>query len=337
MKGRNYVEPDKNKKPTDWEEMKTKLLCTIMCLFPIISAPPIIFYSEKIAKLTNTTSTQIKDVGILFIVLIEIIFTCLALKNTEEYKPSTPNKNDYVNCIEIEIQGRKHYITQELYNLLGKRGVPTLGEVLSLPPKRKRTSQVPTDIQHFIKDKENNTSRVTPFPTKQEIPKQDTKESVQEIFENHRQRMADLDYIFAEIEKNNYPMTQELHSFLKNGYRSKNLRKDFDEYICNNLTKEVNQPMKKKSTDSFLKAETTCTNEFENYIRNHPSKGYAPETFDLTKNTEAPGVNPVLTDLINQIQTHGDNIVVKQQGQQLTIKATLNQNNQNKNNQWGEF
>ena len=47
-----------------------------------------------------------------------------------------------------------------------------------------------------------------------------------------------------------------------------------------------------------------------------------------------PEVNPVLSDLINQIQTHGDNIVVKQQGQQLTIKATLNQN---KNNQWGEF
>lgn len=114
--------------------------------------------------------------------------------------------------------------------------------------------------------------------------------------------MDDLDYISEEINKNKYPITPELKSLLRNGYRNKNLRKDFDDYI-----------------------------------RNNPPKGFAPENFNLNKNTEAPGVNPILSDLINQIQTHGDNIIVKQQGQQLTIKATLNQNNQNKNNQWGEF
>lgn len=114
--------------------------------------------------------------------------------------------------------------------------------------------------------------------------------------------MADLDYISEEINKNKYPITPELKSLLRNEYKNKNLRKDFDDYIHNN-----------------------------------PRKDSAPKTFDLTKNTEAPGVNPILKDLINQIQTHGDNIVVKQKGQQLTIKATLNQNNQNKNNQWDEF
>ena len=90
-----------------------------------------------------------------------------------------------------------------------------------------------------------------------------------------------------------------------------------------------------------LEAETACTNEFEDFIRNNPPKGFTVETFDLTKEINQPsvasGVNPILSDLINQIQTHGDNIIVKQQGQQLTIKATLNKNNQNKNNPWGDF
>lgn len=193
-----------------------------------------------------------------------------------------------------------------MYNLLGKRGVPTLGEVLSLPPNPKRTSQAPTDIKHFIKDKENTTSRTTPFPTKQETPKRGNKESMREFIENHIQRMADLDYISAEINKNKYPITPELKSLLRKGYRNKNLRKDFDDYI-----------------------------------RNNPPEGFTVETFNLNKNinqpSEAPGVNPILKDLINQIQTRGDNIGVKQQGQQITIKATLNKNNQNKTDQWGEF
>ena len=333
------MEPDKNKKLTDCKEIRMKLLYTIMCLFPIISATPIIFCSEKIAKLTNITSAQVKDVGILLILLIEIIFTGLALKDTEEYESSKPNKKDYANCIEIEIQGRKHYITQELYNRLGKRGVPTLGEVLSLPPKTKRTSQVPTDIQHFIKDKENTTSRTTPFPTKQVKTKSKSKETVQEIWEKHERNMADLDYIESEITKHNYPITKELEIILRT--KDINYRKEFDDYINRHYPKEINQPMKKESTSGFLKTETTCTNEFENYIHNNPPKGFTVETFDLTKDanptSEAPGVNPVLSDLINQIQTHGDNIVVKQQGQQLTIKATLNQNNQNKTDQWGDF
>jgi len=211
-----------------------------------------------------------------------------------------------VKGIEIEVQGHKRLISIELYNLLGKRGVPTLGEVLSLPPKRKRTNQAPTNINHFIKDKENSNSHVTPFPTKRETPKRANEESMQEIIENHKRRLDDLDYIFAEIYKNKYWITTELESFLKNGYKNKNLRKDFDDYI-----------------------------------RNNPPKSVTVETFDLNKDvnppTEAPRVNPIISDLINQIQTHGDNIIVKQQGHQLTIKATLNQEKKTKESQWGEF
>ena len=262
----------------------------------------IIIQPEKIAKAINTSSRDIVSVAV--IILLITIFTFLVIIPSDFCKetPSKPNKKDNVTCIELEVQGRKYTITKELYNLLGKRGVPTLGEVRSLPPNPKRTSQVPTRIERSIKDNENTTSRVTPFPTKQETPKPINKESMREFIENHIQRMADLDYISEEINKNKYPITTELKSLLRNGYRNKNLRKDFDDYIHNN-----------------------------------PPKGFTPETFDLTKSTEAPGVNPILSDLINQIQTHGDNIVVKQQGQQLTIKATLNQNNQNKNNQWGDF
>ena len=129
---------------------------------------------------------------------------------------------------------------------------------------------------------------------------------MQEIIENHKRRLDDLDYIFAEIYKNKYWITTELESFLKNGYKNKNLRKDFDDYI-----------------------------------RNNPPKSVTVETFDLNKDvnppTEAPRVNPIISDLINQIQTHGDNIIVKQQGHQLTIKATLNQEKKTKESQWGEF
>lgn len=262
----------------------------------------IIIQPEKIAKAINTSPRNVVPVAVL--ILIITIFTSLVIIPSDFCKetPSKPNKKDNVTCIELEVRGRKYTITKELYNLLGKRGVPTLGEVLSLPPNPKRNSQAPTPIKHSIKGKENTTSRVTPFPTKQETPKPINKESMREFIENHIQRMADLDYISEKINKNKYPITPELKSLLRNGYRNKNLRKDFDDYICNN-----------------------------------PPKGFVPETFDLTKNTEAPGVNPVLTDLINQIQTHGDNIIVKQQAQQLTIKATLNQSNQNKQDPWGDF
>ena len=46
---------------------------------------------------------------------------------------------------------------------------------------------------------------------------------------------------------------------------------------------------------------------------------------------------PTIGDALDIIKHHSDSMVVKQEGQQLTIKATLNQNNQNKNNQWGDF
>ena len=283
-------------------EKRIKAFCALALLIEVM----IIIQPEKIAKAINTSPRNVVPVAVL--ILLITIFTYLVIIPSDFCKetPSKPNKKDNVTCIELEVRGRKYTITKKLYNLLGKRGIPTLGEVLSLPPNPKRTSQAPTDIKHFIKDKENTTSRVTPFPTKQETPKPINKESMRKFIENHIQRMADLDYISEEINKNKYPITPELKSLLRNGYKNKNLRKDFDDYIQNN-----------------------------------PPEGFTVETFDLTKNINqpsvTPGVNPNLKDLINQIQTHGDNIVVKQQGQQLTIKATLNQNSQNKNNQWGEF
>ena len=46
---------------------------------------------------------------------------------------------------------------------------------------------------------------------------------------------------------------------------------------------------------------------------------------------------PTIGDALDIIKHHSDSMVVKQQGQQLTIKATLNQTNKNEQNQWGNF
>lgn len=296
------MKPNEKEKTIDWKEIKLCIKLTLTFLFLVISPLLIIIHSEKIAKTMNTSIGVAIIMGFATILGLGIIIVMLLENEINESQSSKPNKKDYVTCIELEVQGREYTITKELYNLLEKRGVPTLGEVPSLPPNPKRNSQAPTHINHSIKGKENTTSRVTPFPTKQETPKRANKESMREFIKNHIQRMDDLDYIEEEIKKHNYPITPESKSLLRNGYRNKNLRKDFDDYI-----------------------------------RNNPPKGFTVETFDLTKNTEASGVNPILTDLINQIQTHGDKIVVKQQGQQLTIKATLNQSNQNKQGHWGDF
>lgn len=173
--------------------------------------------------------------------------------------------------------------------------------IFSFPQKRKGTIQVIPYYDHLIRDKGNTTSRTTPFPTKQTKIKSIIKDPIQQAFERDEKHLTKI------------------------------LAKNQDS--TNSITSDL--------TTGLLKAKTACTNEFENYIHNNPPKGFTVETFDLTKDLKPPsvtsGVNPILTDLINQIQTHGDNIVVKQQGQQLTIKATLNKNNQNKIDQWGEF
>lgn len=64
------------------------------------------------------------------------------------------------------------------------------------------------------------------------------------------------------------------------------------------------------------------------------------ETSDSEQNhqeVKQTNTEPTVGDALDIIRNHTDSIIVKQQGQQLTIKATLSQNNQNKNNQWGEF
>lgn len=112
---------------------------------------------------------------------------------------------------------------------------------------------------------------------------------------------------------------------------------------------ETSYFVREKSTSPIQDAIEKDKESLDQILDENTSKEIIPDVNTLsrttphpTKNgsrndeTEAPRVNPILSDLINQIQTHGDNIVVKQQGQQLTIKATLNQSNQNKNNQWSE-
>ena len=173
--------------------------------------------------------------------------------------------------------------------------------IFCFPQKRKGTIRVVPYYDHLIRDKGKATSRTTPFPTKQTKIKRIIKDPIQQALERDEKHLTKI------LAKN--------------------------QNSTNSITSDL--------TTNLLKAETTCTNEFENYIHNNPPEGFTVETFDLTKDLNppsvTPGVNPILTDLINQIQTHGDNIVVKQQGQELTIKAILNQNNQNNNNQWGEF
>lgn len=64
------------------------------------------------------------------------------------------------------------------------------------------------------------------------------------------------------------------------------------------------------------------------------------ETSDSEQNhqeVKQTRTEPTIGDALDIIRHNSDSMVVKQEGQQLTIKATLNQNNQNKNNQWGDF
>lgn len=305
------MELNKKEKEKYWNDTKINILLILIVLFPII----VVVFSGEIAKTMSATRTHVIIASLPFVLFIEIIFLSLLADCAEKYemlkkqekldeqlnKELQQIKKEHEeniaahNYVFSEIKKHNYTMTYELLRITMLKGPEMRKEfetyVRSNPPKD-HTSQL---IDRLTRGKENTTSRVTPFPTKQETPKRANKESMREFIENHIQRMADLDYISEEINKNKYPITPELKSLLRNGYRNKNLRKDFDDYI-----------------------------------RNSPPKGCATETFNLTKSTEAPGVNPILSDIINQIQTHGDNIIVKQQGQQITIKATLNQNNQNK-------
>lgn len=282
------MEPNEKEKPTDWKEIKlyTKLMLTFVV---VVMTPLLIFnYSRSTYK---PIKILIAIAGAMIIVFsIILVLTILDINKLEnETNETESSKTENSKTKNEDFAKEKDESTEK-------------AAIFCFPQKRKGTIQVVPYYDHLIRDKGKATSRVTPFPTKQETPKRENKESMREFIENHIQRMDDLDYISAKINKNKYPITPELKNLLRNGYKNKNLRKDFNDYI-----------------------------------RNNPPKGFTVETFDLTKNTEAPGVNPILTDLINQIQTHGDNIVVKQQGQQLTIKATLNTEIQNQKDQWGEF
>lgn len=155
------------------------------------------------------------------------------------------------------------------------------------PQKRKGTIRVTPYFDHLIRDKGSTTSRTTPFPTKQTKLKHILKDPIQQAFERDEKHLT---HILAKNQNSTNIITSDL-------------------------------------TTGFLKAETTCTNEFENYIRNNPPKGFTVETFDLTKENNQPSVAPEvktnLNSIINQIQTQSDNVSIKQEGRHLVIKATL--------------
>ena len=159
--------------------------------------------------------------------------------------------------------------------------------VMWFPQKTKGTIRVPSSIDLLIRDKGNTTSRTTPFPTKQDKFKRIAEDPVQKQFEKDK---SNLKRILSQAQNGTCLITSDLDTGL-------------------------------------LKAQTTCTNEFENYIRNNPLKGFTVETFDLTKDLNPPSVAPKvktdLNNLINQIQTHSDNLSVKKDSRHLVNKATL--------------
>ena len=154
-------------------------------------------------------------------------------------------------------------------------------------PRMKGAVQVIPYLDHLIRDKGNTNSRVTPFPTKQDKFKRITQDPVQKEFEKDK---SNLKHILSQAQNGTCLITSDLETGL-------------------------------------LKTETNCTNEFGDYISNNPPEGFTVETFDLTKDLNPPSVAPEvktdLNNLINQIQTHSDNLSVKKEGRHLVIKTTL--------------
>lgn len=176
---------------------------------------------------------------------------------------------------------------QESSKSKGKTESPEEGTIFWFPQKTKGTIRVPSSIDLFMRDKGNTTSRTTPFPTKQEKFKRIIEDPVQKEFEKDK---SNLKHILSQPQNGTCLITSDLETGL-------------------------------------LKAETNYANEFSNYIRNNPPKGFTVETFDLTKDLNPPSITPEvkteLSNLINQIQTHSDNVLVKKDGRHLVIKATL--------------
>lgn len=308
------MELNKNEKEKYWNDTKINILLILIVLFPII----VIIFSGEIAKTMSTTRTHVIIASLPFVFFIEIIFLSLLAECAEKYEKLKKrekrnrklneelqqNEKEYqenmaaLNYVFSEIEKHNYTMTYELLRITGLEGPKMQKEFDIYVRNNPPNDYTPKLFAQLTRENEKTNSRITPFPTKQEALKHVGREAIQDP-----QHMTALDYIESKIKKHNYPITHELEIILRNG--GENLRKEFDEYA-------------------------RVQKEFDNFMRKILRKYTNPTS-------EAPGANPVLTDLINQIQTHGDNIVVKQQGQQLTIKATLNQNNQNKNNQWGEF
>lgn len=313
-KGNDNVELNKNEKAIYWNDIKMSILRILLISFPTIA----FIFSEPIAKTMNITNTQVIITSLPFVFFIEIIFLSLLAECAEKYEKLKKrekrnkklneelqqNEKEYqeniaaLNYVFSEIEKHNYTMTYELLRITGLEGPEMQKEFDIYVRNNPPKNYTPELFAQLTRENEKTNSRITPFPTKQEAFKHVGREAIQDP-----QHTAILDYIESKIKKHNYPITHELEIILRNG--GENLREEFDKYV-------------------------RVQKEFDEFMRNLLNKQHKQPSV-------APGVNPILKDLINQIQTHGDNIVVKQQGQQLTIKATLNQEKKTQENQWGEF
>lgn len=308
------MELNKNEKEIYWNDIKMSILKVLIISFPII----MFIFSGKIAKIMNGTITQVNITSVPIILFIELEFLSLLakydkeneiLRNSEKRNKKLneelqQNEKEYqenmtaLNYVFSEIEKHNYTMTYELLRITGLEGPEMRKEFKAYVCSNPPKDYTPELFNRLTRENGKTNSRITPFPTKQEALKHVAKEAIQDS-----QHMTTLDYIESKIKKHNYPITHELETILRNG--RENLREEFDKYV-------------------------RVQKEFDEFMHNILNKQNKQASVD-------PGVNPILSDLINQIQTHGDNIIVKQQGQQLTIKATLNQEPKTQENQWGDY
>lgn len=100
--------------------------------------------------------------------------------------------------------------------------------------------------------------------------------------------------------------------------------------LANNVSRINTHPTKNDSDTLDPDAPMVTTSTEDDALK-------ASNLEETHQEVKQPHTKSTIGDALDIIKHHSDSMVVKQQGQQLTIKATLNQNNQDKNNQWGDF
>ena len=156
---------------------------------------------------------------------------------------------------------------------------------------------------------------------------------------------------------NSYDIVGKSETQSENSYGTTNiLKRKSTDPIQDAVKKDkenLDQILDEDTSEDFLTLANTVSR-----INTHPTKddlnnidpdapALATLTEDSTLESSDPKQNhqevkqahtePTIGDTLDIIKHHSDSMVVKQQGQQLTIKATLNQTNKNEQNQWGDF